>query len=133
MFHQTYACDIKMSEIENGDFQWKYGGSFILFLKEDICNINNVENLALKYSKFFYEHRLSGSNRINILKNIPDDPQTSWGTCYNWYDDEKNYVGYCSFSLNSNPKKIIMNSYAPNENILNRNEYSIEECFNDIN
>jgi hypothetical protein len=49
------ACHIEMSEIENDNFQWKYGASNIIFIKMDEYNFDELEKFAVNYAKFLYE------------------------------------------------------------------------------
>gem|GEM_PF-3503315 len=74
-FVSPLACEIKMSEIEDGKFQWKYGAENQIFLLEELCSIDNVEEFAVEYAKFLYEHELSGSHRIEVLKEFPEDEE----------------------------------------------------------
>ena len=46
-FFSVNACDIKKNEVEDGDFQWKLGVSDIIFVNEDICNADQVEEFAV--------------------------------------------------------------------------------------
>ena len=74
-FASPLACDITMAEMEDGKFQWKYGANVGIFLCEDICSIDNVEEFAVKYAKFLYEHELDGMHRIEVLKELPEDEE----------------------------------------------------------
>lgn len=127
LFHRANSCEIKMSEIENGDFQWKYGGSFGFFITEDACNMDDIEMLAIKYARFLYDHKLSGHHRINILKKIPDDTGISWNNAHLWYDDKSNYIGFCSFVLGSSRKNISIGINDFEKNLSVDKVYSIDE------
>ncbi|MBO5320518.1 MAG: hypothetical protein J6B01_12030 [Ruminococcus sp.] len=74
-FVSPLACDIKMSEMEDGKFQWKYGAENGIFLLEDECSIDDVEEFAVEYANFLYEHELCGSHRIEVLKEFPEDEE----------------------------------------------------------
>ena len=89
LIHQTYACDIKMSEIENGDSQWKYGGFWGLFIDEKVCDMEHVEEFAVKFAKWLNEHRIDGSHRIEILHEFPKEEKV-WK---NYSDFYRNYNG----------------------------------------
>ena len=77
-FSSPLACDIKMSEMENGKFQWKYGAENSIFILEELCSIDNVEEFAFEYAKFLYEHELSGNHRIQVMKEFSEDKEY-WG------------------------------------------------------
>ena len=96
-FVKPLACDIKLSEMEDGKFQWKYGASNGIYLLEDICSIDHVEEFAVEYAKFLYEHELSGSHRIQILKEFPDDEDWD-NVAYNY---DQNSTGFYWFSSDS--------------------------------
>ena len=72
-FALPLACDVKMSEMEDGKFQWKYGAENRIFLLEELCSIDHVEEFAVEYAQFLYDHELSGSHRIEILREFPED------------------------------------------------------------
>jgi len=67
------ACDVKMSEMEDGKFQWKYGAENRIFLLEELCSIDHVEEFAVEYAQFLYDHELLGSHRIEVLREFPED------------------------------------------------------------
>ena len=87
-FASPLACDITMAEMENGNFQWKYGASNRIFLLESECSIDNVEEFAVEYANFLYEHELSGRCRIEILKEFPEDSD--------FWRENGDYV-YCNY------------------------------------
>ena len=72
-FALPLACDVKMSEMEDGKFQWKYGASNRIFLLEELCSIDHVEEFAVEYAQFLYDHELSGRHRIEVLREFPED------------------------------------------------------------
>lgn len=74
-FMTPLACDITMDEMEDGKFQWKYGAENYIFLEENVCSIDDVEKFAVEYAKFLYKHELSGSHRIEVLKEFPEDEE----------------------------------------------------------
>jgi len=92
---RTNACEIKKSEMVDGDFQWKYGASNIICIKKEACDIDSVENFAIRYARFLYEHKLSGSHRINILNEFPES-EFNDDTVREWYD---NSIGYYCMSF----------------------------------
>lgn len=106
LIHQTYACDIKMSEIENGDFKWEYGGFWGLFIDEKVCDMEHVEEFAVKYAKYFYECKIGGEHRIQILHEFPTDEKI-WS---NYDDFYRNYngqsVGFYTFSFDLYKKEL---------------------------
>ena len=142
-FESTNACDIKMSEIVDANFQWKYGASNIIFIKADVCNMDEVEEFAVNYAKFLYEHQIDGTHRINIMCYFPDIEINSWNNCGEWYRDEKANVGfYClffhsdkeihidstAFSTDENGKVITHNNN-PVDYVHDSHNYPIEEYF----
>ena len=72
-FVSPLACDVKMSEMEDGKFQWKYGAENRIFLLEELCSIDHVEEFAVEYAQFLYDHELSGNHRIEVLREFPED------------------------------------------------------------
>ena len=72
-FVSPLACDVKMSEMEDGKFQWKYGAENQIFLLEELCSIDHVEEFAVEYAQFLYDHELSGWHRIEVLREFPED------------------------------------------------------------
>ena len=72
-FALPLACDVKMSEMEDGKFQWKYGASNRIFLLEELCSVDNLEEFAVEYAQFLYDHELSGRHRIEVLREFPED------------------------------------------------------------
>ena len=68
------ACKIKIGEVIDEKFQWKFGADNGIFLLEELCPFDRVEEFAVKYAKFLYEHELSGRHRIEVLKEMPEDP-----------------------------------------------------------
>ena len=62
-----------MSEMEDGKFQWKYGAENRIFLLEELCSIDHVEEFAVEYAQFLYDHELSGNHRIEVLREFPED------------------------------------------------------------
>ena len=101
-FFKVNACDIEKKEVENGDFQWKLGVSDIIFVNEDICNADQVEEFAVNYAKWLYEHELDGSHRINIVKDM-DVTQITYGEISDIYDTDY-YKGYFNFGFDSDKK-----------------------------
>ncbi|MBO5163139.1 MAG: hypothetical protein J6B75_01655 [Ruminococcus sp.] len=115
-FASTNACDIKMSEIVDANFQWKYGASNIIFIKADVCNMDEVEEFAVNYAKFLYEHQIGGDHRINIMCYFPDI-EFVWGSG-DWYRDAENEMGFYCFSIHPTSNEIIMDNtvYSTDEN-----------------
>ena len=72
-FISPLACDIKKAEIKDGKFQWKYGAENRIFISEEQCSINCIEDFALRYARFLFEHEIDGRHRIEILKDFPKD------------------------------------------------------------
>ena len=72
-FALPLACDVKMSEMKDGKFQWKYGASNRIFLLEELCSVDNLEEFAVEYAQFLYDHELSGRHRIEVLREFPED------------------------------------------------------------
>lgn len=101
-FALPLACSVDMAEMENCKFQWKYGASNRIFLLESECSIDNVEEFAVEYAKWLYEHELSGTHRIQILSEFPEDEKfwaDNGGNVYMNYD--RLCTGFYSFHMNS--------------------------------
>lgn len=133
LIHQTYACDIKMSEIENGDFKWEYGGFWGLFIDEKVCDMEHVEEFAVKYAKWLYEHHISGDNRIQILRQFPTDEKV-WSHFSDLYSNKNNEcAGYYSFSFDSSRKGVHMAICIYNQEdpkpYRNISDYTLKEFF----
>ena len=107
-FFKVNACDIKKNEVVDGDFQWKLGVSDIIFVNEDICNADQVEEFAVNYAKWLYEHELDGRHRINIVKDM-DITQITYGEISDIYDYDT-YIGDYTFSFGSSKDKVIHSS-----------------------
>ena len=125
-FFKVNACDIKKNEVENGDFQWKLGVSDIIFVNEDICNTDQVEEFAVNYAKWLYEHELDGRHRINIVKDI-DITQITHGEISDIYDSN-NYLGFYDFLFDSNKKNILQCEHLNGNRA--QHDYAVEEYFN---
>ena len=97
-FFRVNACDIKKNEVIDGDFQWKLGVSDIIFVNEEICNADQVEEFAANYAKWLYDHELDGRHRINIVKDM-DVTQITYEEIADVYDYD-NYLGYYDFGFN---------------------------------
>ena len=91
-FATTNACYIEMSEIENGNFQWEYGATNMIYLKMDEYNFDELEKFAVNYAKFLYEHQISGTHRINVMRDWPDYEVNS-NTAYDYYEEQE-YIGF---------------------------------------
>ena len=124
-FFKVNACDIKKNEVIDGDFQWKLGVSDIIFVNEDICNADQVEEFAVNYAKWLYEHKLDGRHRINIVKDM-DVTQITYGEISDIYDYDK-YIGDYTFSFGSSKDKVIHSSSFDS----NVKETEIETYLND--
>lgn len=139
------ACDIKMSEMEGGKFQWKYGAENEIFLLEDICSIDNVEEFAVEYAKFLYEHELSGWHRIQVMKEFPEDDELwaknrgdIYGNHERWSTGFYILLFNASFhaptAVNAEYAKYDLNAewYLAHEFTITK-EYTIEEYFSKYN
>ena len=101
-FSSPLGCDIKMSEMENGKFQWKYGAENEIFILDELCSIDNVEGFAVDYAKFLYDHELCGTHRIEVLKVFPEDEDLWLRNGASIYaDSEKLSKGFYSLHFNS--------------------------------
>lgn len=96
-FSRVNACHIEMAEIENANFQWKYGASNIIFIKMDEYDFDELEKFAVNYAEFLYEHQISGTHRINVMQDWPDY-EVSYNNCYEWYEEQE-YIGSYSFGF----------------------------------
>ncbi|EWM54783.1 hypothetical protein [Ruminococcus flavefaciens] len=124
-FFSVNACDIEKNEVVDGDFQWKLGVSDIIFVNEDICNAEQVEEFAVNYAKWLYEHELSGDHRINILQQY-DVTNITYGEIADMYDTDY-YKGYFNFGFDSDKKNVLQSEHLRGERALN--DYSIDEFF----
>jgi len=124
-FFKVNACDIKKNEVVDGDFQWKLGVSDIIFVNEDICNADQVEEFAVNYAKWLYEHELDGNHRINILQHY-DVNIITYGEIADMYDTDY-YKGYFNFGFDSDKKNVLQSEHLRGERALN--DYSIDEFF----
>lgn len=106
------ACDIQMSEIIDGDFQWKCGASNIIFLKSNACKIEDLKSFAEDYAEFLYKHQLDGWHRIEILPEFPTDDVT-WNNYWELFDVSDGF--YC-FSFDSSQSNIIYDFHIYKEN-----------------
>ena len=127
-FFKVNACDIKKNEVIDGDFQWKLGVSDIIFVNEDICNADQVEEFAVNYAKWLYEHELDGNHRINIIKDT-DITKIQYNEIANLYDAQE-YLGYYNFGFNSSYDTVLQFECLKGER--NRNEFLIDEYFTKI-
>lgn len=128
-FFRVNACDIKKNEVIDGDFQWKLGVSDIIFVNEDICNADQVEEFAVNYAKWLYEHELDGNHRINILQHY-DVNKITYGEIADMYDTDY-YKGYFNFGFDSDKKNVLQSEHLRGERA--RNDYSIDEFFSKYN
>lgn len=104
-FALPLACSVDMAEMENCKFQWKYGADNRIFLLESECSIDNVEEFAVEYAKWLYEHELSGTHRIQILSEFPEDEEfwaDNGGYVYSNYD--KLCTGFYVYRANSHQR-----------------------------
>ena len=125
-FFIVNACDIEKNEVIDGDFQWKLGVSDIIFVNEDICNADQVEEFAVNYAKWLYEHELDGRHRINIVKDM-DITQITYGEISDIYDYD-NYLGFYDFLFDSNKKNILQCEHLNGNRA--QHDYAVEEFFN---
>lgn len=126
-FFKVNACDIEKNEVIDGDFQWKLGVSDIIFVNEDICNADQVEEFAVNYAKWLYEHELDGRHRINIVKDM-DITQITYGEISDIYDYDT-YIGDYTFSFGS-LKETVIQSSSIDQHV---SEYKIDEFFSKYN
>ena len=128
-FFKVNSCDIKKNEVVDGDFQWKLGVSDIIFVNEDICNADQVEEFAVNYAKWLYEHELDGRHRINIVKDM-DVTQIIYGEISDIYDYD-NYLGYYSMAFDSLKRKVLQDDHLNGERT--GNNYAIDDFFSKYN
>lgn len=134
-FSTVNACKIEMSEIVDGNFQWKYGASNIIFIKAEEFDIEQVEKFTVSYAKFLYEHQISGKHRINVMCDWPDY-LVNQNNCGDWYE-EVEYIGFYSFSIHKESNEIYSSSCRLEVNENGRanyydrtsEKYSIDEYF----
>ncbi|MCR5600975.1 MAG: hypothetical protein K6G33_09590 [Ruminococcus sp.] len=128
-FFKVNACDIKKNEVIDGDFQWKLGVSDIIFVNEDICNAEQIEEFAVNYAKWLYEHELDGRHRINIVKDM-DITQITYGEISDVYDYD-NYLGYYSMAFDSLKRKVLQDDHLNGKRT--GNNYAIDDFFSKYN
>ncbi len=128
-FFSVNACDIEKNEVVDGDFQWKLGVSDIIFVNEDICNADQVEEFAVNYAKWLYEHELDGRHRINIVKDM-DITQITYGEISDIYDYD-NYLGFYSMAFDSLKRKVLQHDHLNGERT--GNNYTIDDFFSKFN
>lgn len=127
-FFKVNACDIKKGEVVDGDFQWKLGVSDVIFVNENICNADQVEEFAVKYAKWLYEHELSGLHRINIIKNC-DITEISYVQISTYYKSN-DYLGFYSIYFDSDKKNVKVVKNLDNNS---DEQYSIIDYFSKYN
>jgi hypothetical protein len=84
-FWSPHSCDIQRNEIEDGDFQWKCGNANIIFLSENVCNMDNIEVFSSQYAQYLYSHRIDGTHRIQIIPEFPAN-ERDWKEYVKLYD-----------------------------------------------
>lgn len=127
-FFKVNACDIKKNEVVDGDFQWKLGVSDIIFVNEDICNADQVEEFAVNYAKWLYEHELDGSHRINIVRNY-NIKELLYGNIREYYESD-DYIGFYCFSFDTDKEKVFQDAFL---SLRSENVYDIGEFFEKYN
>ena len=138
-YSRVNACNIKMSEIENENFQWKYGASNIIFIKMDKYDFDELEKFAVNYAKFLYEHQISGTHRINVMNDWPDY-KVNYNNCDKLYHEQK-YIGFYCLGFINNKRTVITDSCRVEVNEKGRSDcfdrksedYSIDEYFSKYN
>lgn len=138
-FISPLACNITKAEMKDGKFQWKYGAENSIFVLEELCPIDNIEMFTVEYAKFLYEHELSGSHRIDVLKVLPTDDSINQRSRIYGNDD-----GVCTgfYCISSNAHQHIPTVYYTDYHKYDKNavkpwiqefdiqkEYQIEEYF----
>lgn len=124
----TNACEITKSEIIDGDFQWKYGASNIIFIKSETYNMDVIEKFAVSYAEFLYNHEISGTHRINIIREFSANNLTDENITAMYESDD--YYGYYSFFFESEKRNIIhTSSLICDGEKRTLNEYSVEDYF----
>ena len=134
-YSSTFASYIEMSEIENNDFQWRYGALNIIFIKMDKYDYDTLEKFAVNYAKFLYEHKIDGSHRINVMREWPSY-EVSINNCDEWYKEQE-YIGFYCLSFINKHETISTDScrtevdYRGRANYYDRTgeEYTIDEYF----
>lgn len=104
--HQTGV--IRKDEIENGQFRWKFGGSYCLYIETTDFDLEKVKQFAEKYAKFLHDHQIQSTTRINLMRKIPEDEnafkEENIGTVY----DSEDYLGYYSVLVH---RERVVNSF----------------------
>lgn len=121
------ACHIEKSEIIDDDFQWKYGVSNIIFIKEDKFDLEETEKFASHFAQWLYEHKIAGGNRINIMNEIQLD--VNWGSCHELYHTDE-YQGYYNFSFDNDSDTVYVDYHVRESDTRKVEEYSLEEFLN---
>lgn len=102
------------------DYAEEMANDFII----EYFNSNQVEEFAVNYSKWLYEHELNGRHRINVVKNYSIKDMI-YGKIKEYYNSD-DYVGFYSFAFDSDKTNIIPVSHIGYEV---PDEYAIGEYF----
>ena len=130
VFTDVNACDIKKSEVIECDFQWKLGVFDSIFLSESICSQDDVEQFAVNFAKYLYEHKMAGRQRINIMDSDFEISEMTYGNFTDYYNDE-HYLGYYSFAFDSLKSSVLQDDHLNEKRT--QNEYTIDEYFSKYN
>ncbi|MBQ3947981.1 MAG: hypothetical protein II656_05610 [Ruminococcus sp.] len=111
-----------IKEVENGDFNWDIGVNNQVIFSNKSYNENDLEKFSKELAAFMYEHRIAGSNKFIILKDV-NITDLNYGN-YTDYYDVRFEVYHLKLSINKS--SIIVTK--SNRNVIE--EYITEEYIN---
>jgi hypothetical protein len=131
--YQPGAVFIEKTQIENADFMWKAGGSFVLSFKAEHYSKDAVEAAAKPLAKMLYAHRISAMIRIDLYTELPADEKAYSEQQIGTLRDSPAYLGYYCFGFHQHPDRVYTSSLImpaecgdPNGQ-RERNEYPAED------
>ena len=128
-FSRPNACKIKKPEIIDGNFQWKYGASNSIFLKEEVCDMDEVGEFAVNYAKFLYEHQIDGFHRIEIMYKFPSE-EDAWKDLREIRGNRNgNVVGFYTLGFGSMKDEIHANKTVYEGFVKTKDSCTVEEYF----
>ena len=111
-----------LKEVENGDFNWDIGVDNQVIFLNNSYNESDLEKFSKELAAFMYEHRIAGSNKFIILKDV-NITDLNYGNFTDYYD-AKFDIFHLKFSIDR--KTIIITK--SNQSIIE--EYLTEDYIN---
>ena len=99
---------IRKEEIEDGQFRWKFGGSYCLEIETPDFDLEQVAKFAEEYAKFLHDHQIQSSTRINLMRKIPENPDLFKEENILQVYESADYLGYYSVLVH---RERVVNSY----------------------